>query len=232
METTEAPGEIVARPVEPPLPAIESEAVADQPVAGAAADSAAISDSAGADSTEPAPPALIEVWRPHRQHHHARRPEPRANKRSEPREGTQAAEADATTRPEHADRPARRPTGGERNRMERAATRPKFAPKASSRAPLRRRPISGEARPEGRTREARHGQAGRGQSRPRFDGQRDRREDGARNRSNDSERRHGRGGDQAPAEKKSFERPPDPNSPFAKLLALKASLEEKAKQDR
>ncbi len=33
------------------------------------------------------------------------------------------------------------PTGGERNRMERAATRPKFAPKASSRAPLRRRPI-------------------------------------------------------------------------------------------
>jgi ATP-dependent RNA helicase SUPV3L1/SUV3 len=230
---TDAPGDIVAASVETPLPAIESEAVADQFVADAAAtDSAAISDGAGADSTEPPPPALIEVWRPHRQHHHARRPEPRASKRSEPRERTQAAEADATTRPEPADRSARRPerrrtqpNGGARSHEAEVRTEGVVEGAAAPAAD------SGEVRSDGRTREARHGQAGRGQSRPRFDGQRDRREDGARNR-NDSERRHGRGGDHAPAEKKSFERPPDPNSPFAKLLVLKASLEEKAKQDR
>ncbi|MGA2636301.1 helicase-related protein [Methylocella sp.] len=233
-EATEAPGGILASPVATPLPAIESEAVADQFVADATAtDSAAISDGAGADSTEPPPPALIEVWRPHRQHHHARRPEPRASKRSEPRERTQAAEADATTRPEPADRSARRPerrrtqpNGGARSHEAEVRAEGVVEGAAASSAD------SGEVRPDGRTREARHGQAGREQSRPRFDGQRDRREDGARNRSNDSERRHGRGGDHAPAEKKSFERPPDPNSPFAKLLALKASLEEKAKQDR
>ncbi len=97
---------------------------------------------------------------------------------------------------------------------------------------------SGEVRQgrDGAPGEARRGQPKRGQSRPRFEGQRDRREDGARDRSNDSERRAERG-DHAPAgkkpfEKKSFERPPDPNSPFAKLLALKATLEEKSRQDR
>lgn len=105
-------------------------------------------------------------------------------------------------------------------------------------------PGAGEDRPrtDGGAREPRHGQAPRGQQRPRFEGRRDRREDGDRNRSNDSERRHRHAGDQAAAEKRPFEkkavekksaeRPPDPNSPFAKLLALKASLEEKSKQDR
>ncbi len=99
-------------------------------------------------------------------------------------------------------------------------------------------PDSGEGRSgdDGSARESRRGQPTREQSKPRFDGQRDRRDGGARNRSNDPERR-GRGGDRAPAEKKSFEkksfeRPPDPNSPFAKLLVLKASLEEKNKKDR
>jgi ATP-dependent RNA helicase SUPV3L1/SUV3 len=46
----------------------------------------------------------------------------------------------------------------------------------------------------------------------------------------ESEHRQGRGSPSA-REKKSYDRPPDPNSPFAKLLVLKASMEEKNKQD-
>jgi ATP-dependent RNA helicase SUPV3L1/SUV3 len=42
------------------------------------------------------------------------------------------------------------------------------------------------------------------------------------------ERREGRFGAR---EKKPSERPPDPDSPFAKLLVLKARLEEKNNQD-
>jgi ATP-dependent RNA helicase SUPV3L1/SUV3 len=237
-KAAEASGDdFAAAPVEPPV--VELEAPGADLFATAAppdVDSAAVPEEASADPTEPAPPVLIEVWRPHRQHHHTRRTEPRAGRRSEPRERAKgAAEADAAPRPEFADRPSQRP--------ERRRTQPNGrgrheaeVPAEGANAPL---PEGGQGRPAGdaNAREAGRGQAARGQARPRFEGQRDRREDGARNRSNDAERRHERCGDHAPAgkksfEKKTFERPPDPNSPFAKLLVLKASLEEKSKQDR
>lgn len=200
------------------------------------ADSAAVPAETDAAPAEPAPPVLIEIWRPHRQQHHARRSEPRAGRRSEPRErATGAAETDAAPQPESAERPVhrqdrRRTHPGGRGRQE---------AEVQAEGPAAPSPEGGEVRPAGdaNARESRRGQAARGQSRPRFEGQRDRRDDGGRNRANDSERRHERSGDHAaagkkPFEKKTFERPPDPNSPFAKLLALKATLEEKSKQDR
>ena len=224
--------------VEPPDFGLEAQVGSEEFAAAAPpdADSAAVPDEAGAAPAEPASPVLIEIWRPHRQQHHARRSEPRAGRRSAPRERAKgAAETDAAPQPESAERPAhrqdrRRTHPGGRGRQE-AEVHAEGAAAPS--------PESGEVRPAGEAtaREPRRGRAARGQSRPRFEGQRDRRDDGGRNRANDSERRHERGGDHAaagkkPFEKKTFERPPDPNSPFAKLLALKATLEEKSKQDR
>jgi ATP-dependent RNA helicase SUPV3L1/SUV3 len=69
-------------------------------------------------------------------------------------------------------------------------------------------------------------------TRPRQDGPRDRHNGrGAASRSGEENRQaplHQAG--QSP--RKTQDRPPDPNSPFAKLLVLKARLEEKDKQNK
>ncbi|MGB7045265.1 MAG: hypothetical protein WBD65_10280, partial [Methylocella sp.] len=72
------------------------------------------------------------------------------------------------------------------------------------------------------------GERREGEQRPRFGGQRGRKHAGEQNRGGTGERREGRVGAR---EKKPSERPPDPDSPFAKLLALKARLEEKNNHD-
>src|SRR6202040_1389943 len=69
---------------------------------------------------------------------------------------------------------------------------------------------------------------GEGEQRPRFGAQRGRKQAGEQNRGGTGERREGRIGAR---EKKPSERPPDPDSPFAKLLVLKARLEEKNNHD-
>lgn len=213
-----------ATPIEAPSLAIEAETEPAPCVAAALSEtetpsSEALTESV-ADPDEPAPPVLIEVWRPHRQHHHARRAEPRGSKRPERRHEASAA------RPERR-RTNRRP---ERAGVEMSAESPEsVAGRAAGEE--RGRNDSGARQPAS-------GQPARGgQGRPRFEGQRDRREAGpngganrAHGRANEAERRHGRGSF-ASTEKKSYDRPPDPNSPFAKLLVLKAALEEKNKQD-
>ncbi|MBI1868308.1 MAG: helicase [Methylocystis sp.] len=104
--------------------------------------------------------------------------------------------------------------------------------------PARRERAHVPARADGRMgsggAEARHKSGGEvGEHRPRPEG--GRKEGGLRaggklhpdNRSDD--RRNRRGGPAATTEKRERERQPDPNSPFAKLLALKAELEKKSK---
>jgi ATP-dependent RNA helicase SUPV3L1/SUV3 len=175
-----------------------------------------------------AEPVLIEVWRPHRQHHHARRPEARANKK---RDRAPIA-ADAPRRaelPETVDASAPRTAPPERRRGQRpgykggneTAARVEGADAASAEIAESHSP----GRKDGR-------QPGRGPSRPRFEGQRGIRDGGGgADRNGQTERRHERGASFASPDKRSNERPPDPNSPFAKLLVLKARLEEKNKQD-
>jgi ATP-dependent RNA helicase SUPV3L1/SUV3 len=68
------------------------------------------------------------------------------------------------------------------------------------------------------------GERGEGEQRPRFGGHRGQNQAGEQNRDGTGERGEGHFGAR---ERKPSERPPDPDSPFAKLLALKARLEEK-----
>ncbi|MBB4019221.1 ATP-dependent RNA helicase SUPV3L1/SUV3 [Chelatococcus caeni] len=123
-----------------------------------------------AAAADPAEPVLIEVWRPHRHHHHAPQ-----------RQG--------------ADKRGRRHGRGEAPR-ESAAGRPE--------APAVRGPM--------RPAQPRNGAPGGG--RPA-----DKRADGGQRRGKPGEGRGERRHEQR------SERAPDPNSPFAKLLALKQQLE-------
>ncbi len=200
-EAAPASDDVPAEPVAEAPAEAAPEPAADEAPAEPAADLAAAGNSVAeaAGETAPAEPDLIEVWRPHRRNHHAQgRPQGRPHGRSD-------------------NRPQGRRDG---------------------------RPPQGEAgqRAEGRG-GAGEGRPGRDQ-RPRQDG--DRRRDDKRqgdrpreargDRQNEQrgprpERRDGgRGRPDRPFvhdQKPKAERQPDPNSPFAKLLALKQQLETK-----
>ena len=179
----------------------------------------------GEDGKAGAEPVLIEVWRPHRTNHHAQRRPERSRQRPARREAqvrqpTLVAGADqpalATSDPpvpasEGEQRPARPDRPHREGRPNRAHER------LSSGKPFG----GGRQRPA----EAGETSAQRQGGRPPFDNRRDR---GERNES-----RNGGGKPQAwsSAEKPARERQPDPDSPFAKLLALKADLEARAKKD-
>lgn len=149
---------------------------------------------------------LIEIWRPHRQHHHGRRPEARTRKRQPARPFTAPVATVAATSGAEADttgQPASSVESTSDAGLEKAAS-------ADVRSPAPHKT---------------------NQARPRFSGQRDRRQGGGQNRVKPDERRQGRADHLGASEKRSSERLPDPNSPFAKLLVLKAQLEEKNNQD-
>ncbi len=171
-------------------------------------------------SQEPLPveESLIEIWRPLRHHHHSRRSEARLHKRHiERRESAPAAAGDTAT-PETITQlaiprdgvPAESP-GGE------------MAGKAAL-AEVQ----TGSRRNAFQDRRKDGGKLGGGEQRPHFGGHQGRKQGRAQNRSGTSERSEGRFGAR---EKRPSERPPDPDSPFAKLLVLKARLEEKNNQD-
>lgn len=154
------------------------------------------------EADKPAEPELIEVWRPHR-HQGGRRPEQgQRGRRPERRPGQQAAPAAGEPRPDGEARP-------NRNRWREGGWN----------GP---RPAGGQ--PAGRGAETRGPQQGgrpeRG-PRPEF-----KREGG---RPGGGPRRDERGGKeqrfQQPPKPRPAERQPDPDSPFAKLAALKAQLE-------
>ncbi|SFJ98000.1 helicase-related protein [Methylocapsa palsarum] len=188
----------------------------------------------------PAEPPMIDVWRPHRQHHHARRPEGRANRRPEKREAGAVAVPDAeqaeggarNRRPTAAGRPSGQDhRRGGQNRAGKGEALPASAETLQTggedRAQDRGQSQNG-ARPAGRVQTQHRPQ---GQGRGRFEGH-DRREGGGgQQRFGTDERRHGRNLQAGGGEKRSNERPPDPDSPFAKLLVLKARLEEKTTKE-
>jgi ATP-dependent RNA helicase SUPV3L1/SUV3 len=206
-----------AAPVENIEPVIETPA-AEEAVAVAVMEEPAVESvepvaegDAAQAATEAAAPVeveLIEVWRPHRQNQHGRRPERGAQQRRPQRGGPapaqQAGQAEPAVPVEGGAPPRRddrRRGGGENVRRE----------------------SGGEGKP-----------AGRPDRGPRPPGGGDRAKGGDRRPERDRDQRRSGGGDRTfatterPAPR---ERQPDPNSPFAKLLALKAELEGKGKKD-
>ena len=213
---TETTGAVVAEPaVEAPTPepvtrapeSVASEAAGEEvaEVALHAASEAEASADAPAEAAA-VEEALIEVWRPHRHHHGPRRNDRaggRGPNRGPRREGAPSPGADASNG-----------EGGEPKRVwTPRPPRPEGAP----------RPEGGERRFDGKPRDGKARFEGKGrpdgkprfEGKPRFDGKRPPRDDRAAGGANrafaSSEKPRGR--------------EPDPNSPFAKLAALKAELE-------
>ncbi|SDH22917.1 ATP-dependent RNA helicase SUPV3L1/SUV3 [Bosea robiniae] len=197
--------------VREPVPA---DALVALPAAAAeeAAPAEASATEAPAADAAPAEPELIEVWRPHR-HQGGRRPEqgnPRGRRDGEPRR--EGGERRGGDRPQRDGRP-----GGPR-RDGRPDNRPAAAAGGEG-APAQRQERQGE-RPRRDDQPQRQGRP-EGHRGPRPDFKRDGRPGGPR--------REERGGgaerfQQAPRPRPA-NREPDPDSPFAKLAALKAQLE-------
>ena len=190
--------EASTEPVAPPRPA-DVEAAAT-PVEPPVEGEAAPSPESEAEiaAVEPAEILTIEVWRPHRHNVHSRRPAERNRGPRRPPNGTAAAAE-----------PGQTPEQGE---------------KSGEREPRRDgKRFGGDRQGEGRPRGPRRDVAARGEGgderRPRPDykggkgGRGNRRDERPRTMSSEPARER--------------ERQPDPNSPFAKLAALKAQLEGK-----
>ena len=159
-------------------------------------------------AAEPVEVPLIEVWRPHRHNAHSRRPAGDRNRgpRRPPGQGATAVASSPSPAPDA-------PAG------EDAATTSDRPPRSDSRPGNKfrdfKRPVGGENQ--------RGGARGPGGG--------DGRRDGGKGRGGDDRRG---GGDRTPSfqttEKlKARDRAPDPNSPFAKLAALKAMMEKDGK---
>ena len=198
---------VVEEPVREPVPADALKALPT-------ADEVAAATEAPAMAAAPAEPEMIEVWRPHR-HQGGRRPEHGHRGRQDgQREGGQRREGDnrGGDRPQRDRRPGGPRRDGRPDDRPAAAAAGEGAPAAPRQEGQRpdNRPRRDEQprqnRPEG----------GRG---PRPDFKRDGRPGGPR--------REERGGErfQQPQQKPRPQREPDPDSPFAKLAALKAQLE-------
>ncbi len=209
-----APADVAPTDAEPAETEAEGQAAETAP-AGQAAD----------EGAAPAEPVLIEVWRPHRtSHHHVDRRPDRGR----------------------GHRPGRGADGGDR-RPGRFGQAPR--PEA---VPAEAAPVSEGAEAQAPNREARPGprpEKPRRDDRPRDDrprhgGHRDAGQGGGPHRDRpDGEARRGR--EQRPdagrrtnasvmttaTERPPRERQPDPDSPFAKLLALKAELEGRSRKD-
>ncbi len=170
---------------------------------------------------EPAEPIVIEVWRMHR---HQRNHAPRHQGRGRPQDGQGPREGQQRDRSRGFPRPDQRPEGGEGAPAEQRANRsgPREGQRWGDRRPAENRP-AGEGRPEGRF-EGRGGEnRGNRDGRPPRGPHPGGREGGRP----PQDRRDGapRGGGMHEARPPRRDRAPDPDSPFAKLLALKAQME-------
>ncbi|MGP0057823.1 MAG: helicase-related protein [Beijerinckiaceae bacterium] len=184
-------------------------------------------EAAGIAASEDAPPApeaiaaaevaLIEIWRPQRQHHNQRRDHnrQRPNQRHDQRAGNGREAATGSSEAETSQ-------GGGRNQARQGPSRRNFKlplqarvsaeAQASSEpsAPVASETIAAQPR-EDRKDQRRDGPAGDGKPRQ-----------GRRNDERRDRRQGSFGSSEKPA---SRERQPDPNSPFAKLLILKQQWE-------
>ncbi len=203
-----APAEAPAPPVDAAAePAEAPEAAPEQALPQALPDDSGVpaaETETGAEgeapAAEPAEPALIEVWRLGRRHHEggrARHGKGRPD-RGEHRHGR--PRQDRGQPGEHA--PGERPSGEQRQRA------------AGERPPRQDRPRHERPRQERRVEAAGQGEA-RSDSRP------SRRPDDRRGPRPDQRREGFR-----PSREERRDKQPDPDSPFAKLLALKAQLED------
>ena len=190
---------------------VTSEALHSQPDATGPANSEA------AAVEEP----LIEIWRPHRQQH-PRRPEARSRKKPfERRERTPAAVCAAAPETAVQDAPPRETVAGEPP-LDSAGT--------GVTARARDQIVSPPTAFKGRHKPI--GERSGSEQKPRFGGHRGRGHEGEHKRPGTGEQGERRGERFGAREKRPSERPPDPDSPFAKLLVLKAQLEEKTRREK
>lgn len=222
------------------LPAAEAEPAAEiadegQPAADTAPASETVAEAQPAEADAPAEaavaevpaaaaePEMIEVWRPHRHQGGGRRPEQGNRGR---REGTPGERQPGFNRGERGDRPNRdrRPDERRRDRPAAAAEGQNAAgaPEGArqDRPPRHDQPRQDQSRRDQPQRNGRPDQQNRG-PRPEFKRDRDGQRPGGPRREERGERF------QQPPKPRPAEREPDPDSPFAKLAALKAQLEGK-----
>ena len=237
-EVAAEPASAVEAAAETPPEAAEapSEAAADAPAETASAD-AASAEAAPAAAETPAEPQMVEVWRPggrsdERRPHHRGHDRNRGRHQNKPAEGAQAAEGSGEgEKREHHRRP--------RRHQDFRVPRP-GAP-ADGSAPVAAAPADGAPREDkGQRRERFEGKGFEGKGRDRDnERRRDNKFGGGGDRKGGDRDRGGRdfgkggrdkreGGpshrpyaSSAPRER---DRPIDPNSPFAKLAALKEQL--------
>ncbi|AWL98843.1 helicase-related protein [Bradyrhizobium amphicarpaeae] len=231
----DAPG--IAPPAEEPAAPTEPAGLEATPAETAAAEAAASPEAAAPETAAtPAEPELIEVWRPggrhedrkprherHRhQRHHNQRPQAGAEAGAAPAEGEAAQAADGEKRGE-------RRHGGHRRDSGRDGGRDFRKPREGG---------EGAPRPEGRDDKNRRFEGkdrdnkdrdnkGRDRDKGKFGGDRDK---GRDNRGRDRDKGRDRQGGPSlrpyasSANPRERDRPADPNSPFAKLAALKEQL--------
>ncbi len=220
-------------------------AVADEPAGDAAAE-APVDSAETVTESAPAEPVLIEVWRPHRTNHHAqRRPDARGPRRDggrpDHRRGPTQATGDAVVavdgqpagdrRPGRPRPDGRGPGGDRRFDRDRRPQPVAAADGAAPPAPVEGGPAEGRAARVARDFNAPSRNGGGGK--PRFEGR-----GGDRGGDRGGPRREGRRDEGRGPQTFSSEAPrpaprdrqPDPNSPFAKLMALKAELERGKKE--
>jgi ATP-dependent RNA helicase SUPV3L1/SUV3 len=210
-------------PAPEPAPEVTAEAPAEGPAGEAASEAAA--------QAVPVEVPMIEVWRQHRhqggRHQNNRRPQPRRTEGASPAEGRERGPRDGQRR-DRGPRPERGP-GGERPVAAQGAT-----PAPSGDRPPRPERQDRPPRPQG---EGRPDRGERRDSRPprrddRPEGGRGPKPQGGRPGGPRPDRDRGERQDRSwSSERPARERAPDPNSPFAKLLALKAELEAKQGKD-
>ncbi|MGO4670466.1 helicase-related protein [Bosea sp. 2RAB26] len=185
-----------------PAPADET-AVSETLAAEALAPEAAVDVVAAAEVQE------IEVWRPHR-HQGGRRPEHAGRGRRDGAQGERQPGAGRGERPNRDSRPDERRRQGDRGRPAAANASQGDAPRQDA------QPREGDQKRSGRPQRNGRPEQGRG---PRPDFKRDGRPGGPRREERGNERF------QQASKPRPAEREPDPDSPFAKLAALKAQLE-------
>ena len=171
---------------------------------------AAATPEGAASAQQPAEPELIEVWRPGR--------------------------SEGRRRPRERHREPRRHTSVETHKPAEIAGEPGVAVSAESQPSNEEATTSGLSRPGRPPRHRRHGGERRQESRQenRQDSRQENRRDNRQDRGDRGERpARDRERPRPPRfERREREKAPDPNSPFAKLAALKAQLEADAKERR
>jgi ATP-dependent RNA helicase SUPV3L1/SUV3 len=176
----------------------------------------------GPKEAVPAGEQLIEVWHPHRQHHHGRKHEPWARKRQgERREAASSMGHAAPHGPRSlvstGEAPAARPRAAGEEVLNETLADAQAGSQRNDEQDLR---AKGERRPGGQRHRA--GSQSRGWKYPADQGS-----GGTDERKEPRARHHG-----AKEKRQSERAAPNLDSPFAKLLALKAQLEEKNNEGR